>query len=202
MLSKLERGAEKIKRVDFWADESGQHTRGKSFVVAIAAVPAEGVDEARQFYEALEKSSGKGKAKWASAKRDRRLAYLHTAIQKATSLEVKFLYSIFRQTTDYDGATIEGIARAINRLHRSTSRVYVHVDGLTEPKCSKYKTRLRKLGCRRVKDVRGVRKRQNEPLIRLADAMAGAVGEWDKHKTPDLEEIFSEAKQNGTLIEL
>ena len=113
-----------------------------------------------------------------------------------------FFIAFFVKPTAYDGATVEGIARVVHRLQRSASRVYVHVDGLTEPKCSRYKTRLRQLGCRRVKDVRGVRKRQNEPLIRLADTIAGALGEWDKHKSPDLEKIFSEAKQNGILIRL
>ena len=190
------------KRIDLCVDESGQDTRGKLFVVAVVVIAAERSDEIRKVYEALEKSSGKGKVKWASAKKDKRLAYLQTAIQRAPSLDVKFFYCIFRQTTDYDGATVEGIARAINRLPGSVSRVYVHVDGLTEPKCSKYKRRLRQLGCRRVKDVRGVRKRQNEPLVRLADTMAGAGGEWEKHKAPDLEEIFSEAKRSGTLIKL
>ena len=202
MSNKLEPITVKMKRTDLLVDESGQDTRGKLFIVVIVIVAGERSDEARRLYEALEKSSGKGKVKWASAKRDKRLAYLQTAIQKVPSLGVKFFYSIFRQTTDYDGATVEGIARAINRLPRSASRVYVHVDGLTEPKCSRYKTRLRQLGCRRVKDVRGVRKRQNEPLIRLADTMAGALGEWDKHKAPDLEKIFAEAKRNGMLIEL
>lgn len=192
----------KSKRIDLHFDESGQHTRGEFFVIAGVMVAAENTDEARQFYASIEKTSGKGKAKWASAKRDKRLAYLQTAIQKAPSLDVKFFFSIFRQTTDYDGATVEGIARVVHRLQRSVSRIYVHVDGLTEPKCSRYKTRLRQLGCRRVKDVRGIRKRQNEPLIRLADTMAGALGEWDKHKASDLEKIFSEAKQNGTLIRL
>ena len=201
MLNKLERGKEKIKRIDLSVDESGQHTRGELFVVVTVVVPAKGGDEARQVYEALEESSGKGKAKWASAKRDRSLIYLHAAVQKAASLDITFFYSVFRQTTDYDGATVEGIARAVHRLHHSASRVYIHVDGLTKPKCSDYKTRLRKLGCR-VKDVRGIRKRQNEPLIRLADALAGALSGSLKHPDSQLAKFLSQVEKDGTLIEL
>ena len=86
-------------------------------------------------------------------------------------------------------------------MRRSASRIYVHVDELTQPKCSDYKTRLRRLGCR-VRDVRGVRKRQNEPLIRLADALAGALGESRKHPNSQLAEFLSRAEENGTLVEL
>jgi len=159
-------------------------------------------DEVRQFCESFERTSGKGKVKWASAKRDKRLTYLHAAIQKAASLDVMFFYSVFRQTTNYDGATVEGIARVVHRLRGSTSRVYIHVDQLTEPKCSDYKIRLRKLGCRTVRDVRKVRKRQNEPLIRLADALAGALGELLKYQDSQLAELFSQAKKRGTLVKL
>ena len=60
--------------------------------------------------------------------------------------------------------------------------------------------RLRKLGCD-VEKVRGA-KDENEPLIRLADALAGAMGELFKHQASDLETLFSEAKQRGILIEL
>ena len=89
---------QKPKRIDLHFDESGQHTRGEFFIVAGVMVVAENTDEARQFYASIEETSGKRKAKWASAKRDKRLAYLQTAIQKASSLDVKFFYSIFRQT--------------------------------------------------------------------------------------------------------
>lgn len=80
--------------------------------------------------------------------------------------------------------------------------MYVYVDGLTEPKCSDYKTRLRTLGCRRVRDVRGVRKRQDDPLIRLADALAGALGESRKYPDSQLAEFLSQTEEDGTLIEL
>ncbi|MCG9131542.1 hypothetical protein J5I95_07670 [Candidatus Poribacteria bacterium] len=201
MPSKLEPITVKMKRIDLLTDESGQDTRGELFIVASVVVASGNADETRQFYASLEKISGKGKVKWASAKKDKRLTYLHTAIQEAASLNVTFFYSVFRQTTDYDRATVEGIARVVHRLRRSASRVYVHVDELTQPKCSHYKTRLRRLGCR-VRDVRGIKKRQNEPLMRLADALAGALGESRKHPDNQFVELLSRAEENGILIEL
>ena len=54
--------------------------------------------------------------------------------------------------------------------------MYVHVDGLSKTKCNVYKTHLRQLSCP-VKKVSGVGNDKNEPLIRLADALAGASAE-------------------------
>ncbi len=192
------------KRIDLYIDESGQDTKGKIFVVAVAVVAAENREATRQFYESLEKISGKGKVKWASAEKDKRLAYLHTAMQETGPRGNIFFYRVFHQTTDYDGATVEAIASVVHshRLPYSVDSMYIHVDGLTKPKCRNYKTRLRRLGCRRIKGVRGVRKQQDEALIRLADTLAGALGEWRKYRNEQLAKLFSQAKENGTLIEL
>ena len=187
------------KRVDLYIDESGQDTKGQLFIVAGVAV--QDSDKFRQLCESFEKTSGKRKKKWASAKRDKRLNYLRAVIQEAASLNVTLFYSVFRKTTDYDTATINGIAKSILRLSPSNSHVYVHVDGLAKTKRGGYKTGLRRLGFP-VKKVIRVAKDENEPLIRLADAIAGAAGQLLKHHSPDLETLFSEAKQRGILIEL
>ena len=186
------------KRIEFYVDESGQDTRGKFFVVACVAV--KNSDELRQHCESLEKTSGKGGKKWAEAERTRRLVYLRTAILDASSFGVTVFYSVFRKTTDYDGATIEGIARAMRRLSTRNSSVFVYVDALGNKKAREYGTRLRKLGCS-LKRVRGCSD-ENEPLIRLADAVAGAAAELIKYGSEDLGEIFSQAKQQGTIVEL
>ena len=189
----------KRQRVDLYVDESGQDTRGQLFIVAVVAV--KGSDTFRQTCEFFEETSGKRKKKWAPAKRSRCLDYLRAVIQEATSLNVTLFYSVFRKRTDYDTATIDGIAKAIRRLSLSNSHVYVYVDGLAKAKRSTYKTGLRQLGFP-VKKVIRVAKDENEPLIRLADALAGAAAELLKYQAPDLETLFSEAKQRGTLVEL
>ena len=99
----------KVKRVDLYVDESGQDTRGKLFLVAIVSV--ENSDEFRRYCESFEASSGKGKIKWRSAQKERRLAYLRTVISSAASLGVTLFYSVSRQTTDYDSATIDGLRK-------------------------------------------------------------------------------------------
>ena len=95
----------KTKRIDLYVDESGQDTKGKLFVV----VAVENSDELRWCCESFEKSSGKGKVKWRSAYRERRLTYLRSIMSEGSSLGATLFYSVFRRTTDYDLATIEGL---------------------------------------------------------------------------------------------
>ena len=189
----------KSKRVNLYWDESGQDTRGRLFIVAGVAV--EDSDKFRQLCRSAEEISGKRNTKWGKADKNKRLVYLRTVIQHATSHNVKLFYNVFRKTTDYDAATIEGIARSIRVLHPSGSRVYVHVDGLTKTKRGDYKTHLRKLSCP-VRKVNGIRRDENEPLIRLADAVAGASRDLLEHKNSELREIFALALEQGILVEL
>ena len=169
------------------------------FVVAIVAVENSG--EFRQYCESFEASSGKGKVKWRSAEKKRRLAYLRTVISGATSLEVTLFYSVSRRMIDYDSATIDSVAKAIRRLRASGSRIYVYIDGLSKSKCNVYKNRLRRLSCP-VRKVIRVAKDENEPLVRLADALAGASAELEKYRDSELSELFSQAEQNGILVAL
>ena len=80
MHSKTDR---KIRRLDLYVDESGQDTKGKLFVVAVVTV--ENSDEFRLRCDAIERNSGKGKVKWHSAQRERRLSYLSSVIQECNS---------------------------------------------------------------------------------------------------------------------
>lgn len=187
------------RRVDLYVDESGQDTRGRSFYVAVIVI--EDSDKFRQLCESAEEISGKGNTKWGKADKNKRLVYLRTVIQHAASCNVKLFYNVFHRTTDYDAATIEGIAKSIRVLRPSGSRVYVHVDGLTKTKRSDYQTRLRKFSCP-VKKVRGIRRDENEPLIRLADAIVGASRDLLEHRSSELREIFALALQQGILVEL
>ena len=189
----------KKSRYDLYVDESGQDTRGRSFYVAVIAI--EDSDKFRQLCEATEEISGKRNTKWGKSDKNKRLVYLRTVIQHAASGNVKLFYNVFRNTTNYDAATIEGIAKSIRALRPTGSRVYVYIDGLTKTKRGDYKTRLRKSSCP-VRKVSGIRKDENEPLIRLADAVAGASRDLLEHRDSELREIFALAFQQGVLVEL
>ena len=195
-MRKIEEG---LQRVDLYVDESGQDTKGKLFVVAVVAV--ENSDEFRQYCESLEQSSGKRKVKWGKADKNKRLTYLRSILLHSSSHKFKLFYSVFRRTTDYDSATIDGIAKAIQRLRAPGSRVYVYVDGLAKSKCHAYKTRLRQLSCP-VKKVSSIKKDEKDSLIRLADAIAGASAQVLKYQETELSELFIQAEQIGTVVEV
>lgn len=194
----LKTGRQK-KRIDLYVDESGQDTRGKLFVVAVVAV--ENSDKLRLQCDTIEGTSGKGKVKWSSAQRDRRLSYLRSIIEEGSSFGITLFYSVFRRTTEYDRATVDGIAKSIRRLLSPGTQIYVFVDGLSKSKCYSYKNGLRKQSCP-VKKVSGIRKDENEPLIRLADALAGAAAELLKYKADDLSDMFSQANQSGIIVKV
>ena len=187
------------KRIDLYWNESGQDTKGRLFIVAGVAV--EDSDNFRQLCESAEEISGKRKKKWGKADKNKRLAYLRTVIQHAASQNVTLFYNVFHKTTDYDAATIESIAEAIRVLRPSGSRVYIYIDGLAKTKRGNYKTGLRKRSCP-VRKVSGIRKDENEPLIRLADAVAGALRDLLEYEGSGLREILDLALQQGILVEL
>lgn len=189
----------KPKRVDLYFDESGQDTKGRLFIVAGVAV--EDSSKFRQLCESAEEISGKRKTKWGKADKNKRLSYLRTVIQHAASQNVTLFYKVFRKTTDYDAATIETIAETIRMLRPSGSRVYIYVDGLAKTKRGDYKTGLRKRSCS-VRKVSGIRKDENEPLIRLADGVAGALRDWLDDEGGGLGEILDMALQQGILVKL
>lgn len=189
-------GSRKQKRYDLYIDESGQDTRGEMFVVAVVAV--ENCEEFKQHCVSLEKSSGKDKVKWRTSHKKRRLDYLGSIMLHSSTHKFKLFYSVYRKKTDYDSLTIDGIASAIRRLRPQGSDVYVHVDGLPKSKRHVYKTRLRQLSCP-VKKVTTV-KDENEPIIRLADALAGATALLEKRENDELRKMFSKAREKGILI--
>ena len=177
-------------------DESRQRVGGEWFIVAGVAV--EDSDKFRQLCEALEITSNKGKVKWGKAEKNNRLAYLRALISDERFREILLFSYVFRDTKNYVGATIRGIDLAVANLQPSGSAVSVYVDGLVKTQYREYQVRLRKFGCH-VEKVRGG-KDENEPLIRLADAVAGATRDLLEDRNNELKELFSLAVKRGILV--
>ncbi len=184
------------KRTEFYVDESGQDTGGELFIVACVAVKDS--DALRRRCVSLESTSGKGRAKWGKADRTKRLVYLRTVIAEPTLRDVMLFSYVFRETTNYDNATIQSIAYSMDFLQPTDAQAYVYVDGLPKTKCREYKTCLREFGCS-VKKVSGLND-ENEPLIRLADALAGASRDWLEYEDVELRKLFELAVQRGILV--
>ena len=196
MPNNLELSTGKVRRSDLYVDESRQRIGGPWFIVAGVAV--EDSNKFRQLCRDLEKTSRKGVAKWGKANRNNRLVYLRTVISDDRFRDILLFSYLSRNTKNYVETTIRGIDLAVASLDPSDAPVYVYVDGLVKTQYKEYKNRLRQLGCP-IEKVRGG-KDENEPLIRLADAVAGATRNLLEYDDSELKELFSLAVKRGILV--
>jgi hypothetical protein len=183
-----------------YVDESGQDPQSEVFIVAVI-VTGEEREKLLDLCEQLERVSGKQKDKWGKAKHDRRMRYLRHIFADDRFREV-LRYSVFRQTPDYDTATIDAIAAAVrwSKPGRNyTSLIYV--DALSKTKRQEYGVRLRRLGLR-VRQIRGIARDESNALTRLADAVAGFVRDALEGKSEEITSLFRRAKREGVLIEI
>lgn len=182
-----------------YVDENGQDTKGDIFIVTVVVTSKER-DELLNLCERIEKDSGKGKFKWGKAESTRRLNYLKDVFSR-TIFKRKLRFSVYRGKTDYDLATIMGIAKAIhlNQLKNYTTLIYV--DGLAKTKRHEYGSELRKLGVP-TRKVQGVTKDENNSLTRLADAIAGFIRDVLDGEKGEVKEVFEEAINQESLIEV
>ena len=196
MSNKLEPPTTKLEPTDFYLDESKQRIGGKWFVNA--GVAAKDSNKTRRLCKDLERTSRKGRVKWGKANKKNRLVYLQTVVSDPRFRDMLLFSYVFQEPVDYIAATIRSINLAVANLHASNSAVSVYVDGLVRTQYKEYQVRLRRLGCQ-VEKVRG-RKDENEPLIRLADAVAGATRDLLEFQDTELKTIFSSAVKQGMLI--
>ena len=191
----------KIQKLFCYVDESGQDTKGEIFIVSVVVTGKER-DELRKACEKFEKDSGKGNHKWRKSRHKARFEYLQKVLSHPVA-KGALRYSVFRQTTDYEIATVMGIAKAVN-VHKPKGRytTLIYVDALQKSQRFIYGRELRKLGIP-TRKVQGVAREKSNPMTRLADAIAGFVranlaGRADQ----ELRALFARAKRKKVLVEV
>ena len=189
-----------VKKLYCYVDETGQDTQGKLFVVSVVVASNER-DALMKLCEKIEKESGKGKFKWGKAEKKLRLDYVKR-IFETKIFKGKLRYSVFRDTKDYDLATIVAVSKAVHfKEPKQGYTTLVYVDGLSKSKRHEYGSQLRKLGVP-TRKVRGVTKDENNALTRLADAIAGFVRDALAKEQKDAEKLFELAKADKYLVEV
>lgn len=162
-----------------YVDETGQDTKGQLFIV-VTVVVAEERYKLDAYLEEAEKTSGIGKKKWVRAKTalGSRNQYLESV--SAGDFKNKLFYSQYAETGTgaYEHLTVLAIAQAINQYRekrrlKDDYKVSVTIDGLKRAEEMRVGKQLRELGIKSRK-IRGARD-VSEPLIRLADRIAGLV---------------------------
>jgi len=156
-----------------YVDESGQDTKGALFVVSVVVLEEEREDITKEL-ERIEKESGKKNVKWHKARPEFREAYLRNITQSPLFINTLF-FETFSESKEYLEMTSYATAKAI--LKKAADRAYrvtVYVDGFNAAEVSHLRQELKALNIKQRK-VKGVRRDENNALIRLADALCGLV---------------------------
>jgi hypothetical protein len=179
-----------------YVDETGQDTKGRLFIVAVAVIVGPDRESLRDSLRCAESFSRKGPKKWSKSNLDQKRAYL-TPIITNRLLENTLYFRAFEGVTNYHECVLSTIAAAIaavtvGRPYRAT----ILIDGL-----GKTERHLigRGLHNRRVRTekIRGLRDESDE-LIRLVDSVAGLTRSH-LDRLPWATELFQTAQANGIL---
>ena len=186
-----------------YVDESGQDTLGQLFVVGVVLTNRER-DELKHFCETIEQQSGKHRLKWYEAEHGARMAYIRDLLQ-ALPASVQLYFATYQQSRDYFSLTVDAISQALQQtladsLEPENYKVTVLIDGLPRSREQVVGSRLRRSGIR-IDKVRGVKKEENDALIRLADALCGFIRLVVTERS-EAKILFDEAIQRGRLRRL
>lgn len=181
-----------------YVDETGQDTRGDLYIVAVVVADEER-DRLIELCEAIERESGKGRVKWVRADYAKRLDYIRRVLHEPT-LKGKLNLAVYRNSVDYLPLTVLTVARAIVACGQRTYKATVFIDGLPRSHERWVGSELRHLRIQ-IKKVRGVRKDENDALIRLADAVCGFARAALEGQV-EMKELFERGKQKSFLKEL
>jgi len=181
-----------------YVDESGQDTEGGIFVVSIVVLENER-DAVRQRLEEIEQRTGKGAVKWHKSKHEFRRAYIE-ALAALLELRHRAFVEVFYDTKQYLDLTALATAKAILKNARPPYKVTVFVDGLSIAGVAVFSRTLRDLHIQ-TRKIRGVRKDENDALIRLADNLCGLVRDA-REKTPWAVEALERLVNAGIVEEL
>ncbi len=159
-------------------------------------------EEIREICETIERHSGKNRLKWYEASQRTRIAYIHDILTLLPA-EVRMCFAHYHDSLDYFVLTVDAIANAVHRTieiiseQKNEPKVTALIDGLPKNQERMVGSLLRKRGIR-IDKVRGVKREENDVLIRLADALCGFVRQAFM-QVPEARKIFDEYSKNGRL---
>lgn len=181
-----------------YVDETGQDTRGKLFIVSVVVTEQER-EQLRQLCEAIERDSRKGQRKWIKTAYNRRLAYIQR-VMEAPIFQGRLNFAVYQDAQDYTALTVRTIARALDAAGVEDYKATVFIDGLPRSLEQAVGLQLRLSGAH-AKKVKGIKKDENDALIRLADAVCGLVRSAMEDQ-PEMKVLFEQGIRAGVLQDL
>ncbi len=161
------------KKFYAYADESGQDTHGKFFIVSVFVTEKE-QHLLESFLLDIERKSGKKNSKWNGSKYDYRQSYIEQLIEWKM-IRYSIFFDIFKDTHQYIDLTSLVCAKAILKKAKGNSyKATLFIDGFKRKEVDVFRRGLRDLHIR-ARKIRGVKKDENNAFIRLVDAICGLV---------------------------
>ncbi len=160
-----------------YVDETEQDTGGKLFLVAVIQKHKGELQALREQLVLIESSSGKSMLKWKKTSFKIKQDYL-LELAKLPELHRSIYYSKYLDSKEYIRFVSLTVAKALNATMTIDYSSYVVVDALNARDESRVKTELKRLGIK-YRTVRGMKDEQ-EPLLRLADALAGFIRDYEE----------------------
>jgi hypothetical protein len=181
-----------------YVDETGQDTRGELFIVSVVMTDQER-EQFRQVCKAIERDSHKGQRKWIKTTYNRRLAYIQRVLE-APIFHGRLSFAVYRDAQDYTALTVRTIARALDSAGAEDYKATVFIDGLPRSLEQTVGLQLRLSGAH-AKKVKGIKKDENDALIRLADAVCGFVRSAIEGHS-EMQALFERGIRMGVLRDL
>jgi hypothetical protein len=188
----------KTKKLYAYVDESGQDTKGLVFIVSVLVLEKDR-EKLSKLLEKIEVESGKKNVKWHKASHKTRKKYFEE-ILGTKKLEDSIFFDSFSDTKKYIELTAFATAKAILKKSNSNYKVTIFVDGLKRKEIKIFTQGIRDLKIR-TKKIRGIKKDENNPFIRLVDAVCGMVRDANQDNEW-AEEILVKLKSKSILKEL
>ena len=160
-----------MQKIYCYVDETGQDTKGNFFLVTVVVLDHDR-ETLQTKLESIEQISRKGTRKWFHTNKVRRQQYIRELIASGAFTKSLF-YSKYEDGKSYLDLTIFTTAKAILQKAQHPYETTIIVDGLLQSEWHRFAAGLRRLNIE-VRKVRGGRE-QGDPLLRLADAIAGFV---------------------------
>jgi len=163
----------KKRKLYAYIDESGQDTKGLFFVVSVLILEQEREIILAEL-EKIETASGKKNTKWNKSRPKFRQVYIESLLNIA-KLKDRIFFEIFSDTKKYIELTSFAAAKSIlKKSGNDDYKVTVFIDGFKKKEVSVFTRGLRDLRIK-TRKIRGVKKDENNALIRLVDAICGLV---------------------------
>lgn len=180
--------------IDTFTDESGQDTKGKTFVVVTVVTLSKDTELLNDKLIKIENQSRKSK-KWFETKDKRRREYIELLLNNKVLNDLKIYYSSYSNKQDYVNLVGSHIAKAIlNYVNDNKYLSKIFIDKMDKKTINLIKREIKFFHIR-YRKIRGLAD-ESSSLIRLSDSICGLIRDLNnKNVASSYKKIFKRLKE-------